>query len=167
MIKGAILDKTRKYRYVLWRKWGDNDKNFVNFILLNPSIADENTDDRTVTACIKIAKNLECDGIYITNLFAFRATKPHDMKNAIEPIGEKNNKYLRDISTKSKITILAWGNHGDFLNRDIEVIKLLTEIQVPHCLEVTKRGKPKHPLYIKRTVKPFHFNYTFDELHLP
>lgn len=40
MLKTATLDKTRKYRYLLKRQWGENNNNFINFILLNPSTAD-------------------------------------------------------------------------------------------------------------------------------
>lgn len=57
MKKDATLDKTRKYRYVLKRQWGADDDNFVNFVLLNPSTADENADDPTIKACIKFAQN--------------------------------------------------------------------------------------------------------------
>lgn len=156
MHKDAILDKTRKYRYILKRQWGGNDNNFINFILLNPSTADETKDDRTITACIKIAQNLGYDGLYVTNLFAFRATKPTDLKTSTEPIGELNNQYLKDYAKKSKIIILGWGNHGGFLDRDQEVINLLSK-EAPQCLEITKLGSPKHPLYIKRTVKPLPF----------
>ena len=155
MFKDTILDQSRKYRYVLKRQWGADDNNFVNFVLLNPSTADETKDDRTITTCIKLAQNLGYDGLWVTNLFAFRATEPTDLKKSAEPIGKLNNQYLKDCAERSKIVVIAWGNHGDFLNRDQEVIKLLSKIQAPHCLEITKLGNPKHPLYIKRTAKTF------------
>src|SRR3989338_11175557 len=41
MEKDVILDKTRKYRYVLKRQWRTDDDNFVNFALLNQSKTDE------------------------------------------------------------------------------------------------------------------------------
>lgn len=157
MHKEAILDQSRKYRYVLKRQWGDNGNNFINFVLLNPSTADETKDDPTIIACIKIAQNLGYDGLWVTNLFAFRATEPSDLKKYTEPIGEQNDQYLTDCAKRSKIVVIAWGNHGDFLGRDQDVIKLLSKIQTPHCLEITKLGNPKHPLYIKRTAKLFPF----------
>lgn len=157
MIKDAILDQSRTYRYLIKRQWGQNSKNFINFVLLNPSIADETNDDPTITACIKISQNLGYDGLWITNLFAFRATKPADLKKSPNPIGPLNNKYLKDYAQKSKTVIFAWGNHGNFLGRNKEVTDILTE-NFPHCLEITKLGNPKHPLYIKRTTKPFKFN---------
>ena len=156
MLKDAILDPSRTYRYVIKRQWGKNNENFINFVLLNPSTADETNDDPTIKACIKIGQNLGYDGLWITNLFAFRATKPVDLKKSSNPIGILNNKYLEDYAKKSKMVLLAWGNHGNFLGRNKEVIKILFE-NIPHCLEITKLGNPKHPLYIKRTAKPFKY----------
>lgn len=46
---GAIFSDDRKYRYVLWRSW-DNEKPRVMFIGLNPSTANESTDDLRVYA---------------------------------------------------------------------------------------------------------------------
>ena len=155
MFKDAILDQSRRYRYVLERQGENNGNNFINFVLLNPSTADEEKDDRTITVCIKLSQNLGYDGLYITNLFALRATKPSNLKKSAEPIGEQNDKYLKEYAKRSKIVVIAWGNHGDFLDRDQKVIKLLSGIKPLHCLEMTKLGKPKHSLYIKRTAKPF------------
>ena len=55
MEKGAILSTDRKYRYVLTRIW-DETKSTVVFIGLNPSIADEETDDQTIRKCIGYSK---------------------------------------------------------------------------------------------------------------
>lgn len=149
----AIFDTTHEYRYMLMRQWGSDKKNFVNFILLNPSTADEKMDDPTIKGCIKFAQNWGCDGLYVTNLFAFRATDPRDLKKTREPIGELNDKYLKEYAKKSKLVIFAWGNHGRYLGRSAIVAKMLSKICVPHCLKITKSGSPKHPLYIKRTSK--------------
>ena len=48
---GAELSECRTYRYVLWRIW-DNSKPKIMFIGLNPSTADENTDDNTITRTV-------------------------------------------------------------------------------------------------------------------
>lgn len=55
MDKDAILSADRKYRYVLTRIW-DEAKPTVLFIGLNPSTADEETDDQTIRKCIGYAK---------------------------------------------------------------------------------------------------------------
>ncbi len=158
MKKDAILDKTRQYRYALKRQWGADDENFVNFVLLNPSTADENIDDPTIKACIKFAQNWGYDGILVTNLFAFRATEPTDLKKAENPIGDQNDSYIKKYAKRSKIIVIAWGNHGNFLNRGEQVVKLLSQIKDPHCLQILKNGSPKHPLYINRKTELIEFN---------
>jgi hypothetical protein len=155
MIKDAILDKDRKYRYMLKRQWGERNDNFINFVLLNPSTANETIDDPTIKACIKFAQNLNYDGFYVTNLFALRTKSPKVLKRNRNPIGEQNNKYIKKYAHKSKLVIVAWGNHGNLLNRDNEVLKILSRIQTPHCLTITQSGNPKHPLYINKEMKPF------------
>ena len=155
IIKDAILDKTRKYLYVLKR--GLNEDNFINFVLLNPSTADEIKDDPTIKACIKFAENLGYDGFWVTNLFAFRATDPDDLKKSTSPVGVLNDQYLKEYAQKAKIVVIAWGNDGDFLGRDKVVIKMLSKIKELHCLGVTTLGRPRHPLYVKRNVKLVRF----------
>jgi hypothetical protein len=157
MIKDAILDTKREYRYMLERQWGDHNDNFVNFVLLNPSTANETKDDPTIKACIKFAQNLKFDGFYVTNLFAFRTKSPEILKQSESPVGSKNNEFIKKYACKSKLVVVAWGNHGKFLNRDKEVLEILSKIKTPHCLAITKSGSPKHPLYIKRNTKPFEF----------
>lgn len=153
MIKRAVLDKTKKYRYTLERYWGKNKANFVNFILLNPSTADAVRDDPTVKACIEFAKRWGFDGLVFTNLFAFRATKPAQMKACLNPHGPMNDIHIKRIGRKARKIIIAWGNYGIHCNRCREVIALLGSKKL-FCLGLTKSGQPKHPLYIKRTVTP-------------
>lgn len=157
MLKNAILDETRKYRYVLSRQWGDSD-NFVNFILLNPSTADESKDDQTIRRCINLTKSWKkYDGFYVTNLFAFRTVSPKILKNTEYPIGKENNKYIKEIANKSKIVIIAWGNDGGYLNRDKDVLQILSGIKPPHCLGLSKKKQPLHPRTVKKTVVPIKF----------
>jgi len=154
MVKDAIFDKSKKYRYVLERSWGINENNILNFILLNPSTADATHDDPTVRACVEFAKQWKFDGILITNLFAFRATNPAKMKSCRNPHGFQNDEYIKSIAKKSRMVVVAWGNHGTHCARDKEVLKILNTINQPFCLGNTKLGNPKHPLYVKRTIKP-------------
>lgn len=156
MKKNAVLDKTKKYRYVLSRQWGPSN-NFVNFILFNPSTADQNKDDQTVRRCINLTKSWQkYDGCYITNLFAFRTRHPKILKKSKDPVGTENNKYLKKLVDQSKIVVIAWGIHGNFRNRDKEVLRLIGQKGL-YCLEKTKFGHPKHPLTIRRNTKPMRY----------
>lgn len=146
MQKGAQFSDCRTYRYALWRRWREDSH--VMFIGLNPSTADETQDDPTIRRCIGFAKAWGFGGLYMLNLFAYRATSPKDLKKAANPTGPENDNYLSMYLHKEGLNIACWGNHGRYLNRAAEVISLLGESNLS-VLGMTKMGQPKHPLYIK------------------
>ena len=157
MKKDAFIDNSKKYRYMLMRQWNKDETNFVNFIMLNPSTADDKTDDPTIKSCIKLAQNWKFDGLYVTNLFALRSTDPKKLKTTKNPIGKENNKFIKKYASLCKLVVIAWGNKGTLFNRDKEVIKLLNKIPEIHCIKKTKTGHPIHPLYTNRKTIPIKF----------
>lgn len=157
MIKDALIDGTKKYRYMLMRQWGDNRNNFVNFVMLNPSTADAKKDDRTIESCIRLTRNWGFDGFYVTNLFALRATHPKVLKDSDDPVGIDNDKFINKYARSCKLVVLAWGNHGSLHNRNQIVLEKLNKIITPYCLNKTKLGHPSHPLYTKRNTKPIKY----------
>ena len=51
--------------------------------------------------------------------------------------------------------IVAWGKDGTHRDRDLGVLQLLTDLKItPHCLGTNKDGTPKHPLYLRKDLKP-------------
>jgi hypothetical protein len=80
MERSATISPCRMFRYALWRRWGSGP--YAMFIGLNPSTADEQNDDPTIRRCIGFAQSWGYDALCMANLFAYRATKPTDMKNA-------------------------------------------------------------------------------------
>jgi hypothetical protein len=150
MIMSAELSNCRAYRYSLSRIW-DKSKPYVLFIGLNPSTADENTDDPTIKRCVDYARRWGYGGLKMANLFAFRATLPSDLKKASEPIGIDNDSHIKELSKDAEITVVAWSDDGIYLDRDKEVIKFIDN---PMCLNINKSGQPSHPLYQKKTLKP-------------
>ena len=148
--KSAVISLCEKYRYTLSRIWNEN-KYYVNFVGLNPSTADAMNDDPTVRRCIAFAEKWGYGGIVITNLFALRATDPKVMMAYENPVGIDNEKWLREVAREAGLVIVAWGVNGNHLNRDNEVLPMLNS---PSCLDITKGGYPKHPLYIKADTNP-------------
>lgn len=147
MNKGAEFSPGRKHRYVLWRIW-DVSRAKIMFIGLNPSTADENEDDPTIRRCINFAKDWGCyGGIYVLNLFAYRATKPRDMRLAADPIGADNDTCLINYGIKSSAIVACWGSSGDYINRHTSVTNIFKELW---CFGRTKNGMPRHPLYVKK-----------------
>jgi len=146
---GALLSPCRSYRYLLWRRWADGP--YLNFIMLNPSTADESEDDATIRRCVERAKRMEFSALSVTNLFAYRSTDPRMLKTVADPVGPDNDKALVDTATGAGMVICAWGNHGE--KRAAAVLKILSGVRV-HCLRKTKIGQPEHPLYIPYDVVP-------------
>lgn len=146
----AKLSKCRKYRFALWRTWEDSTP-YVMFIGLNPSTADECTDDPTLTRCINYAKAWGYGGVCMTNLFAFRATDPVVMKSATDPIGLENDEWLKRLTSEAGLVVAAWGNDGVYLGRSRQVRTLIPSM---YCLKLNKSGEPAHPLYLKADLKP-------------
>ncbi|MGJ8641160.1 MAG: DUF1643 domain-containing protein [Opitutaceae bacterium] len=146
----ASLSDCRTYRYALWRTW-DDSKPYALFIGLNPSTADETSDDPTLTRCINFAKSWGFGGVCMANLFAFRATQPSDMKAAVDPVGSENDAWLKKTARSAGVIIAGWGNHGTHLNRSVHVQEMIKNM---HYLKLNKSGEPAHPLYLKATLQP-------------
>lgn len=140
--KGANISDCKQYRYLLWRIW-DKNKPAVGFIGLNPSIADDQIDDPTIRRCMNYAKEWGYGGLYMANLFAYRATNPREMFKAKEPIGKNNDATLKELANKVDKIIVAWGDNGKFKER----YKALNCLGKLYCLKINKSGQPAHPLY--------------------
>jgi hypothetical protein len=154
------LDKTttfspcRQYRYSLWREWGGltpTCKGYAMFVGLNPSTADETQDDPTIRRCLAYAKAWGYDGLCMTNLFAYRATQPHDMLAQADPVGPENDAHLLELAASAGVVVAAWGNHGAHMGRDAIVKGVLPNL---HLLKITQEGQPGHPLYLPKTLTP-------------
>lgn len=154
-IKRTIFSNDRLYRYTLWREWANGGQDFVTFVGLNPSTADESINDPTIRRCIGFAKSWGYDGLLMMNLFAFRATDPKEMKRQPDPVGGLNDVYLDSAAEQSGVIVAAWGSNGRHHGRDAQVIKLFGDNL--HCLGVTKNGDPRHPLYIRANMRPVKF----------
>lgn len=153
----ATLDRRRIYRYTLWRRWHDIEKPsgrlpYVNFVLLNPSTADESTDDPTVRKCVKFARSWGFDGLCITNLFAYRATDFSKAKKASDPIGYGNDRHILNIARDASLIVCAWSRHGSYLCRSTRVRRLLDDFDL-YYLRMTA-GEPWHPLYLPDDTTP-------------
>lgn len=146
--KGAHFSPDRKYRYSLWRIW-ESSYPKINWLMLNPSTADENVEDPTIAKCIRFAKMWGFGSVYITNIFAYRATDPEDMKAVDDPEGPNNNWYIWSTAKLADLVVCAWGNHGDHRGRADHIRKMLNDEEIaPHCLKINKTGEPQHPLYL-------------------
>lgn len=151
----CIFSPCRTYRYTLWHEW-DHGDGYCQFIGLNPSTADERTLDPTIRRCVQYAKDWGYRALCMTNLFAYRATQPSDMKAAADPVGADNDHHLTTIAREAGIVIAAWGTHGTHKGRANEVVELMPPM---HALKITKHGHPSHPLYLRRDARPVPYRH--------
>lgn len=154
---GAILSEDRVYRYVLWRIW-DRSKKPCLWIGLNPSTADETEDDPTIRRCMGFARDWGHGGIYMCNIYPYRATDPAELDKAtVDILGEphRNHKLLWRCAAQSDRVVAAWGASHPVDQVTEQMIRMNIEPrQRVQCLGTTKDGHPRHPLYIKKTTRP-------------
>jgi hypothetical protein len=152
----AVFSPCRRYRYTLSRTW-DSTLPTVNFIMLNPSTADETVDDPTIARQIVRSKLWGYGSLVITNLFAWRSTDPSVLPDIEDPVGEMNDGCIEVTARHSDLVIVGWGNHGGLRGRSQAVLKLLEPITLK-ALKVTKEGHPQHPLYLPYNAVPEAFD---------
>jgi hypothetical protein len=148
----AEFSEDKKYRYYLLRGWAVGG-NTVVFIGLNPSTADEQYDDPTVRRCIGFARRWGFSEMVMLNIFAFRSTDPFALEKEKDPVGPKNDLFLREFCKEADLVVFAWGTHGDLKWRGIHTAYMIKQT-ISHdkirCLGINSDQSPKHPLYLKR-----------------
>ncbi|HHL21845.1 MAG TPA: DUF1643 domain-containing protein [Aliiroseovarius sp.] len=150
----ATYSDCERYRYQLTRVWDDAGGR-VMFVMLNPSTATERQNDPTVERCERRARALGFGAFQVTNIFAWRATEPRDMRAAPDPVGPDNDAAIRAGAGWADRIICAWGTHGAYLERGAAVAGLLRTAGKPlFHLGLSKAGHPKHPLYIAYSQQP-------------
>jgi hypothetical protein len=151
--KHAVVSPCRVYRYELRRVW-DPSLPLCVWIMLNPSTADAEIDDQTITTIIRVTKkwkNCSFGGIVVYNLYALRSTDREQLKHHADPVGPENDSYLLSIDPKLMV-MCAWGADGD---RGEEVLAALRARGIrPYYLKLTASGRPRHPLYLDETLQP-------------
>lgn len=151
MLSRVWYSACESYRYGLSRVW-DKTRPAVLFVMLNPSTADEHRNDPTVARCETRARRMGFGGLAVANLFAFRATRPADLKRAAEPVGPLNDAVLAHWAQEAEMVIAAWGVHGAHAGRAAQVAGSLPEDT--RVLGLTRHGHPRHPLYVAFDTMP-------------
>lgn len=157
MKTGAYFSPDRKYRYSLFRIW-QPAASLVSYVLLNPSTADETTNDPTVSRCQVRAINAGFGGLIVVNIFAWRSTYPVNLYQAADPVGPENDVFIDRAVRESELVVCGWGKHGAYQDRGREVVKLIRSAgRTPHALRINADGSPEHPLYLSYKLQPIPF----------
>lgn len=151
---GAAFSNCRRWRYLLWRRW-EAAQPAANFLMLNPSTADEFRLDPTCARARDYAERWGYGALVVTNVFGWRATDPAEMKAARDPVGPGNDRAIVAAARECAIVVCAWGNHGAHEERSARVLQLLRGAGVAlHVLRLNAGGEPSHPLYLPGKLKP-------------
>lgn len=140
-LNGAEFSACGKYRYKLWRIW-DDDLPIAMCIGLNPSTANEHSNDQTIKYLIKMLTKLGYGGFYMMNLFAYISSKPNALLTCSDALGDNNNK-LDEVTLLCNDVIACWGNFKQAHDRIEEV---LPKYPNALCFGKNKNGTPYHPL---------------------
>ena len=146
----AAFSRCGRYRYALWREW-DASGPAVLIVALNPSTADHERDDPTIRRCIQFARDWGFGRLAVANLFAYRTADPRLLRRVEDPVGPANDRWLSRLAGEASLVIAAWGAHRDHRARAAAVASRLGSL---HCLGHTKGGAPRHPLYVRKDVRP-------------
>lgn len=151
------------YRYALTRSAADYglhvrdapDRPLV-WIMLNPSTADETTDDPTLRRVCGFTFTAGWSSLVVVNLFAKRCTRPvHLLDDDDDPVGSENGQTLWSTLSQAHDVVCAWGAFvAQPRARQLQEQRPNVEHMIHRaganawCLGTTSGGYPRHPLYV-------------------
>lgn len=156
----AFYGDRREYRSFLWRSW-DNDAPenaradwlpYALWIGMNPSTADAEHNDPTITREIGFTRRELLTCYAKTNVMDFRATKPSVLLSpGVSPCSYANESIIRLEASRASLIVLAFGAlPPKLLPYALRVVSALEDGgHTLHCLGTTKAGWPRHPLYVR------------------
>ena len=134
------------------------------FIGLNPSKANSLNNDRTLVRIINFCSRWNYKNVYIINLFGLISKSPGQLSKSHDPIGKNNDLItLKSLEFWRRVSNcdlwLGWGDKGKLKGRDREVLELIKNFSNLKSNEnnyskrvlslgLTKKGNPRHPLYM-------------------
>ena len=135
----------RPYRYVLRRELGAGARAVCMFVMLNPSTADEFSDDPSVRRCIRYARDWGYGFLEVLNAYAYRSTDPKALRPVGDPVGPQNDLYISEAAGVADRVVVAWGAEAKPA-RASEVYELIRATgAVPYALGLTNRRPAPTP----------------------
>jgi hypothetical protein len=149
ILRKAKFSIDKKHRYELSRHW-DLSKSDILFIMLNPSIANEDIDDPTIKRLISFTREFKHGGFFVANLFTYITPYSKTLDTSIG-LTKLNLKTIKNLVNKVDEVIYAWGNSIK------EPQELKNLVKNPKCFGKNLNGTPKHPLYLSSNSKLIKF----------
>lgn len=155
-LKTARFSPDRVYRYRLARRWASGT-GIVAWLLMNPSIADENILDNTLDRCVDFSIRFGFSGLEIINMFGIVSTDPSVLVIHPDPVGPENDQAILDAAAETDFLICGWGAlpKPSLVARARRVARTLSCAgHKLHVLGTTKGRSPRHPLYLPQNLSP-------------
>ncbi len=145
------------YRYLLTRTL-DGTQDPLVIVMVNPSTADAERDDPTITRCMGFARRARARALIVANLYAYRATDVRVLGQVPDPVGPENDAHLRSLAREHRHILVAWGASAKLparlRPRVAAVVDLLRgDGATLGALAVCADGQPAHPLRLKGSLR--------------
>lgn len=120
---------------------------------VNPSKAGAKTNDHTMTKIIGFGARLGWARIAMVNKFSLVATDVNALRDAADPVGPQNDRYILEAFAEADLIIPAWGPLSKLPPRlrgrwrDVAAMAQRTGKPVK-CWGVAGDGQPRHPLML-------------------
>jgi len=144
--------KDNNFRYALGTK---GEKTLYCFGI-NPSTASNTEYDPTIRKVKSVAKKNGFENVVMLNIYPQRATDPNDLDEEVDRKEHKKNLQIIINTIDDSSTVwAAWGNliskrsYLKYCLMDIQQKLKAKKIHWVKMGELTKKGNPRHPLYLK------------------
>lgn len=153
-VKGsAFMSEDGRARFELHRWWSIDRIADMMWVGMNPSTAHGLVDDPTVRKEQLITQARGYRGMVKVNLAAIRATNPAHV--TAEDVAKYHDENMATIERCMRVAILvvaAWGVVPQCMRHlPAELVAMAKRLDVQlWCLDTTKDGHPRHPLYVAK-----------------
>lgn len=143
------------YRYSLVRAFPLSDGPTYAFFGINPSTADDQTDDATVRKWKGFVARWRGSEFIVGNIFAARSTDVKGLAKMDDPVGPRNDSFIKEICAQADIIVPCWGSRQKIPNHLHERVDKVAQSMLQYacgkpvkCFGKTTSGDPKHPLML-------------------
>lgn len=145
---GAIFNAERTRRFWLGRSTGLDSPRRLFICAVQPSDADETSNDPTISREIAFARLWGFGWLDKVNLNDLCSPDPKTLYAAgSDSVTDENDDYVTAAAARCDLHLCAWGTHGAHYARGAKMKRLLTARGFTlYVLGLTKEGYPIHPL---------------------
>lgn len=151
----AGISSCKQYRWWLFRELVPKKKRrLIIWVMMNPSTADHSKNDPTICKVMSYSRDWGFTDLLVLNIYAIRSA---DQTKIGERVGSRNDWWLSTIFSYAKRrripVICAWGRNHKNRGDEVRLLAKRSGIKLL-CLEHAANLEPKHPLYLKKSLRP-------------